>query len=240
MSGGCLLRIPRYISGKRKSDGVHGGFTVVTQRNWPCLGVVNSVENDSRTLWLVRHGESTWNELGLIQGHAEGPVLTEKGQSQSLDVAHRLQGTGVQAIYASDLARAQQTAALIGAALELPVQTDPALRERCFGVLEGRPFAELDSLHSGIRDERVIDASARPVGGESLDDLHARVGTFMTWLEDEPLGGGDVVVVTHGGTIRALRAYCAGVAMRDSQWDQVPNGSVWGVRQPAVVHTTKC
>jgi broad specificity phosphatase PhoE len=167
-------------------------------------------------------------------------VLTEKGQSQSLDVAHRLQGTGVQAIYASDLARAQQTAALIGAALELPVQTDPALRERCFGVLEGRPFAELDSLHSGIRDERVIDASARPVGGESLDDLHARVGTFMTWLEDEPLGGGDVVVVTHGGTIRALRAYCAGVAMRDSQWDQVPNGSVWGVRQPAVVHTTKC
>jgi 2,3-bisphosphoglycerate-dependent phosphoglycerate mutase len=204
------------------------------------LRSVNSVENNSRMLWLVRHGESTWNDLGLIQGHAEGPVLTEKGQSQSMEAAHRLQGTAVQAIYASDLVRAQQTAALIGGALELPVQTHPALRERCFGVLEGRPFAALDALHSGIRDEQVVDASARPVGGESLDDLHARVGTFMSWLEEEPLGGGDVVVVTHGGTIRALRAYCAGVAMRDCQWDQVPNGSVWGVRQPAVVHSTKC
>jgi 2,3-bisphosphoglycerate-dependent phosphoglycerate mutase len=237
---GVLLRIPRCISGRHKSDGVHGGFTVVTQRNWPCLESVSSVENDSRMLWLVRHGESTWNDLGLIQGHAEGPMLTEKGQSQSLEVAHRLQGTGAEAIYASDLARAQQTAVVIGAALELPVQTNPALRERCFGVLEGRPFAALDSLHSGIREARVIDASACPVGGESLDDLHARVGAFMAWLQDEPHGGGDVVVVTHGGTIRALRAYCAGVAMRDCEWDPVPNGSVWGVRQPAVVHTMKC
>ncbi len=197
-------------------------------------------ENDTRTLWLVRHGESTWNDLGLIQGHAEGPVLTEKGHAQSLEAAHLLHGTRVQAVYASDLVRAQQTAAVISAVLELPVQTHPALRERCFGVLEGQPFAALDSLHSGIRDDRVIDASARPIGGESLDDLHARAGTFMKWLEDEPFGGGDVVVVTHGGTIRALRAYCAGVPMRDRQWDQVPNGSVWGVRQPAVVQTTQC
>ena len=188
---------------------------------------MNSVENDSRTLWLVRHGESTWNDLGLIQGHAEGPVLTENGRSQSLEAAHHLQGTGVEAIYASDLVRAQQTAALIGAALELPVQTNPALRERCFGALEGQPFGALDSLHSGIRDEHVVDGSARPDGGESLDDLHARVGTFMDWLEDEPGAGGDVVVVTHGGTIRALRAYCAGLAIArhsvgpGAQWQRV-------------------
>jgi broad specificity phosphatase PhoE len=186
---------------------------------------------------MVRHGESTWNDLGLIQGHADGPVLTERGRAQSLEVADRLPVGAVEAIYASDLERAQETAKLVGAALGLPFGTHNALRERCFGVLEGRPLSDLDPAHSGIRDERVIDASARPEGGESLDDLYGRVGTFLEWLGDQTPAG-DVVLVTHGGTIRALRAYCAGEPMLDSAWGEVPNGSVWNVPQPAIVHAT--
>jgi broad specificity phosphatase PhoE len=198
---------------------------------------VNSPDNDGKRLWMVRHGESTWNNLGLIQGHADGPVLTERGRVQSLEVADRLPFGVVEAIYASDLERAQETATLVGAALGLPVATHDALRERCFGVLEGRPLSDLDPAHSGIRDERVIDAAARPEGGESLDDLYGRVGSFLEWLGDQPHAG-DVVLVTHGGTIRALRAYCAGVPMLDSAWAEVPNGSVWNVRRPAIVHAT--
>jgi len=203
------------------------------------LTFVSAVHNDGRRLWLVRHGESTWNGLGLIQGHADGPVLTEKGRSQSLDVAPHLPSGAVEAIYTSDLGRAQETAAFVGSALGLPVNSHGALRERCFGVLEGRPLSELDSARSGIRDQKVIDATARPVGGESLDDLYWRVGRFVEWLRDQAHSG-DVVAVTHGGTIRALRAYCAGEPMLGRRWDEVPNGSLWNVRPPAVAHATNC
>jgi probable phosphoglycerate mutase len=198
---------------------------------------MNSAPDDgNRTVWLVRHGESTWNELGLVQGHAEGPVLTEKGRAQSVEAAHGLRGVAVEAIYASDLERAQQTAAFVGSALGLPVHTESALRERCFGVFEGRPLHALEPVDSGILDERVVDATARPEGGESLDDLYDRARSFLDSLGDH---AGDVLIVTHGGTIRALRAYCAGEPMLDRAWDVVPNGSVWKVEQPAIVQATK-
>lgn len=194
-------------------------------------------DNDTRTLWLVRHGESTWNDLGLIQGHAEGPVLTENGRAQSRDVAHGMRGMAVEAIYASDLERAQQTAAFVGSALDLPVRSDRALRERCFGVFEGLPLQAMDPAFSGIVDDRVVDATAWPDGGESLDDLYVRASSFLDTLGGRP-GAGDVVIVTHGGTIRALRAYCAGEPMLDRRWEAVPNGSVWKVEQPATAQAT--
>ena len=199
---------------------------------------MNWTNNNNRTLWLVRHGESTWNALGLVQGHAEGPVLTEKGREQSAEAAAHLRGRGLEAIYTSDLERARETAAIVESALGLPVRCHGSLRERCFGVYEGESLTSLDPVDSGIRDDRVVDAQARPEGGESLDELYQRAGTFVEWLGDQGHVG-DVAVVTHGGTIRALRAYCNGEAMQESDWDAVPNGSVWSVRQP-VAQPTKC
>jgi probable phosphoglycerate mutase len=233
------MPLPRHFPENSKSAGALGGFTVPTQSNWPCLWLVNWTNGKNGTIWLVRHGESTWNALGLIQGHAEGPTLTEKGREQSADAANGLRDGAVEAIYTSDLERAQETAAFVGSALGLAVRCQPALRERCFGVFEGRPLNSLDSADSGIRDDRVVDASVRPEGGESLDEMYARAGAFVEWLGDQGHGG-DVVVVTHGGTIRALRAYCAGVPIQELEWDVVPNGSVWSVRLPAVAQPTKC
>jgi 2,3-bisphosphoglycerate-dependent phosphoglycerate mutase len=199
---------------------------------------VNWINDGKRTLWLVRHGESTWNALGLVQGHADGPTLTEKGRRQSADAANGLRDSAVEAIYTSDLERAQQTAAIVGSALGLPVECHGSLRERCFGVFEGGPLTSLPSVDSGIHSERVVDASAHPEGGESLDELYQRAGAFVEWLGDQRHVG-DVAVVTHGGTIRALRAYCSGVPMQELDWDVVPNGSVWTVQQPAA-QPTKC
>jgi broad specificity phosphatase PhoE len=194
---------------------------------------------DDRTLWLVRHGESTWNAEGRIQGQSDGPVLTEEGAQQSAQVAERFQSGQVESLYASDLWRAQQTATIVGAALRLDVRTDKALRERCFGVYEGLPLDSLDARHSGISGDRIVDASARPEGGESLDDLYRRAGAFVDQLWEQPHGG-DVVVVTHGGTIRALRAYCAGIPMAESAWDAIANGSVWEVRRTATREPSTC
>jgi 2,3-bisphosphoglycerate-dependent phosphoglycerate mutase len=199
---------------------------------------VNWTNERNCTLWLVRHGESTWNALGLVQGHAEGPTLTEKGEHQSAEAANRLQDVGIGAIYTSDLERAQQTAAFVESALGIPVHCHGSLRERCFGVFEGGPLTSLGAADSGILGDRVVDASARPEGGESLDELYQRAGAFVDWLGDQRHVG-DVAVVTHGGTIRALRAYCSGVSMQGLDWDVVPNGSVWTVQQPAA-QSTKC
>ena len=181
---------------------------------------------------MVRHGESTWNVLGLIQGHADRPTLTDKGHRQSAQVAKRFRQGGVGAIYSSDLARARETAAYVGKALGLPVAIDPALRERCFGSYEGLPQGELDAGDSGICGDHVVDASARPAGGESLDEVYERVGSFLERLQNERHHG-DVVVVSHGGAIRAMRAFCAGVPMNGTQWDVVANGSVSTVRPPS-------
>jgi broad specificity phosphatase PhoE len=137
----------------------------------------------------------------------------------------------VTALYSSDLWRAQETALVIGTALGLSVQINCALRERSFGVWEGREQSSLCSRLSGIQGDRVVDISARPKGGESLSDLSSRVGTFIDWLADEHHDG-EAVVVTHGGTVRAIRAYCAGHSLDQAAWDQVPSASVWHVALP--------
>jgi 2,3-bisphosphoglycerate-dependent phosphoglycerate mutase len=185
------------------------------------------------TVWMVRHGESTWNALGLIQGHAEGPTLTERGRWQSSQAAQQLRAVAAKAIYASDLERAQQTAVLIAEELGLPVESDPRLRERCFGSFEGRPQRELACADSGISGDRVVDATAHPEGGESLDGVYDRVASFLEHLWARPETD-DVIVVTHGGPLRAMRAYGAGVSMSGTEWDAVPNGSVWRVDQPVL------
>lgn len=178
--------------------------------------------------WIVRHGESTWNVLGIVQGHADQAVLTRRGQDQARAAAAQLAGRPIGALYSSDLQRARETAYVVAQSLGLPVRTDPALRERCLGVLEGGPVSALTPEVAGIRGDEVIDVDARPAGGESLADLQHRVAGFADRLR-QVARGRDVVVVAHGGSVRALRACCAGLPIDAASWDAVPNGSVWGV-----------
>jgi 2,3-bisphosphoglycerate-dependent phosphoglycerate mutase len=199
---------------------------------------VNNADDSDMTLWIIRHGESTWNVLGLIQGHADGPTLTDKGRRQSVQAAAQFRRGDVGAIYSSDLERARETAAFIGSALGLPVATDLALRERCFGSFEGLPLSALETAESGICGDQVVDAAARPEGGESLDEVHERVGAFLEKLREQH-DHGDVILVSHGGAIRAMRAFCTGVAMTGTQWDVVPNGSVSRVRQLSISSSPK-
>src|SRR5580700_11493429 len=93
------------------------------------------------TLWLVRHGESTWNTAGLVQGHNDEAELTERGLRQAAEAAAQFGYRPIRAIYASDLRRARQTAAAFAAVLGLTVNVDARLRERSLGVLEGVPSA---------------------------------------------------------------------------------------------------
>ena len=117
--------------------------------------------------------------------------------------------------------------------------TTSALRERCFGALEGLPLSTLDARALGHIDERVVDATARPEGGESLDDLYHRAGSFVEWLS-----GNSTPVMWSSSRTAGPSAPCGrtaqGEPMLGLAWDVVPNGSVWKVRKAANVQATKC
>lgn len=178
------------------------------------------------SLVLLRHGESTWNESRQVQGQSDSARLTPRGHEQAHEAALALCEYDVTLIIASDLARARETAEIVGKVLGLTVLTSPALRERSFGTFEGGPLGGLPSSESGIADRHVIDASVHPSGGESLDELYGRVGVFLEEIRTLHEGARPLLV-THGGTIRALRAYCDGTAMSDVEWDPVTNCSIW-------------
>lgn len=179
------------------------------------------------TLWLVRHGESTWNIAGLAQGHNDEAELTERGLRQAAEAAAEFGYRPVRAIYASDLRRAQQTAAAFAAVLGLPVRADARLRERSLGVLEGTAHTAIGPTATGLADGLVVDPDARPPAGESVRDLYQRVATFCNDLVTEPpAGAGDVLVIAHGGTVRVLDAYARGVPVDQMTWRPVENATV--------------
>jgi 2,3-bisphosphoglycerate-dependent phosphoglycerate mutase len=175
-------------------------------------------------LWLVRHGESTWNTLGLIQGHRDDAELTARGAEQANSAAERFRCLSVSAVHSSDLRRALQTAAAFSKVLGVAVTTDARLRERSLGVLEGTAVTAATAAVTGIDAGLVIDPDARPEGGESVRDLYRRAAAFCGDLA--PRTGGDVVIVAHGGTLRVLRAYLTGVPVQEMLWEPLENARV--------------
>src|ERR1700733_101741 len=101
-------------------------------------------------IWLVRHGESTWNVAGLAQGHNDLAELTDRGLGQASDAAWEVRDRPIRAIYASDLRRARQTAAPFAAVLGLTVYADTRLRPLSFGVLEGVPSTSIGPSVTGL------------------------------------------------------------------------------------------
>jgi 2,3-bisphosphoglycerate-dependent phosphoglycerate mutase len=209
-------------------------------------------------LWLVRHGESTWNTLGLIQGHRDDAELTARGAEQAAAAAELFRCLAVSAVYSSDLRRALQTAAAFSEVLGVPVTRDMRLRERSLGVLEGAPQAAATTARTGLGDGLVVDPDASPDGGESVRDLYRRAAAFCDDLARGNAGnagntgsagsagntgsagdGGDVVIVAHGGTLRVLRAYLTGVPVERMSWEPLENASVLRIGARDVSNTPR-
>ena len=149
-------------------------------------------------LTLVRHAESEGNVRKLIQGHTDYP-LTQNGHEQAQRVAKRFAGERFDAIYASDLERASQTAqAIIDKHPESEVVYDERLRERYFGTLEDRSTQEL--FDNGYTEQQVWGA---PEGGEDVETFKQRIFGFLDDLWEEHRGE-HVLLVTHSGFITRL------------------------------------
>src|SRR5262245_34226909 len=120
---------------------------------------------------LVRHGETDWNATGRIQGHSDTP-LNAVGREQARRVALRLAREPVRAVYSSDLARAFETATIIGQPLGLTVVTSARLRERQYGAWEGLTAAEIQTRYpEQFAQWRARSTDFAPPRGETITQL---------------------------------------------------------------------
>ncbi len=152
-------------------------------------------------LYCIRHGESSYNAEGRIQGQSDVP-LSELGRRQGEAVAAVLAGEPIEAIYASPLRRAMQTARPVADALELEIHTDRRLMEVHAGVFQDKLRSELDELYP---EELACWRSGDPdfviPGGESRRDLMRRGRAVFDEIRRS--GREQVAVVTHGGLLAA-------------------------------------
>lgn len=163
-------------------------------------------------LCLVRHGETHWNAQRRIQGHRD-VALNPTGIEQARAAARGLAGSGIDAVYSSDLARARQTAQAIADELGQTVHSEPMLRERSYGIFEGLTYDEARRAHPELyaRFETRDTAFAVP-GGESLLGLARRVeATLLRIVRRHPAC--TVLIVTHGGVLDVVYRLATGRAL---------------------------
>jgi broad specificity phosphatase PhoE len=160
------------------------------------------------TILLARHGESDWNRERRWQGHADRP-LTARGREQARALAERLSGVGLGAVYASDLRRARDTAAAVAAAQGLEVEIRPALREVDVGAWSGLTRAEVAERFPDAF-QHWQDGFPGWDDGETYEAMRQRVVSEILRIAEahEP---GCVLVVSHGGPIRAVHAAALGL-----------------------------
>ncbi len=155
-------------------------------------------------LTLIRHGHTDWNALGRYQGSAPIP-LSQRGLAQAARLVDALRpGPQIDAAYCSDLARCRQTIAPLAAAFGLPVTHDSRLREVDYGHWQGLTRAEAAAWDSAAFAAYSADPENVAIpGGESQRMLASRV---LAALGDilAAHSGGHILVVTHGGPIRAI------------------------------------
>jgi broad specificity phosphatase PhoE len=192
-------------------------------------------DQNGPALHLVRHGQSTWNVRHLVQGQADDAELTELGRAQARSAADLLAGSPVERLLTSDLRRARQSADILGEVLSLTPVPTTQLREQALGEVEGLPTeqaaAAWEQAAAAALDEYGVPmpvVDVRLPGGESLRDVLARAQAFLAlpWVTEAE---DDVLVVSHGDTIRVLLAHLLGDDFDELTWREVDNGDVHSV-----------
>lgn len=173
----------------------------------------------------VRHGETVWNAEMRMQGQLD-TALSARGRWQAAQVAQALEGEGIEAIFASDLARAFDTASAIADRLGLPIVVDTGLRERSFGIFQGFTYAEIDARWpaEALRWRR-HDPDFGPPEGETLRDFYARaVATSGRIAAGQP--GRTIALVTHGGVLDCLYRAASRIELGAARSWELGNASV--------------
>ena len=177
------------------------------------------------TLVLVRHGETSWNVQGRIQGHTD-VALNRLGLAQAEALGNRLACERFDAVYSSDLVRAYHTARRAVPDPERTIIKDRRLRERHFGVLQGLTGEEaMTGQPAAWKAFKSRDPDLELAGGEKLGDFSRRIVGFVEAIL-ETHAGERVLVVTHGGVLDALYRHALGMPLSVSRNFPIYNASV--------------
>ena len=174
-----------------------------------------------RRWFLVRHGQTEWNRVGRAQGQAN-PPLNREGLEQAEALGVRLALVAFDAAYSSDLVRAADTAAPVMRGRDLPITYRRDLREKDFGEWEGMTYEEIRRRYPRMLEELFDERpDFAPPGGESDRTLLSRAAGAVARIRARHDGaGGNLLVVSHGGTLRAMMVSMLGL----------PVGAMWRLR----------
>lgn len=167
-------------------------------------------------IWFIRHGETDWNRQRRLQGWQDIP-LNEAGRQQAAQLAARMRDEAVQtrfdALYSSDLQRARDTAQPVAEQLDLRIRTEPGIRERGFGVLEGLDLEHIDTLAPAAAASWKSRDPLRPLdGGETLGQFQSRVISTVDDIAARH-GGERIMLFTHGGVLDIVWRPASGVPL---------------------------
>lgn len=178
---------------------------------------------------LIRHGETDWNAQRRLQGHID-IGLNAAGERQADALAAALAGQRFDAIYASDLSRASQTAASLAGPHGLPVHCEPGLRERCYGIFEGLLYRDIEARYPGqfaAWQSRDVDA-VMPSGqreAESFRQFYARATAAIGTLARRHAGQ-QIAIVAHGGVLECAYRAALGLPLASARDFAVRNASI--------------
>jgi probable phosphoglycerate mutase len=181
---------------------------------------------DATRIIAVRHGETAWNVDARIQGQLD-IHLNDTGRWQARRVGAALASEQLAAVYSSDLGRAHETARAIAEATGVAVVAHTGLRERRFGMFEGKTFDEIHQAwpeHAQNWRKRIPEWEP-PEGGESLLHLRERVTRTVSDLAARHCGE-QIAVVAHGGVLDALYRVATGQEVNSPRTWQMPNASI--------------
>lgn len=173
----------------------------------------------------IRHGETAWNVDNRIQGQLDVP-LNPTGRWQAERLAEALADEDIAIVYSSDLARARQTAEAVAARGARTLVDDIGLRERAFGIFEGRTWSEIEAGWPAESERwRRRDPAFGPEGGEALASFYQRcVATATRLAERHP--GETIALVAHGGVMDCLYRAATRVGLQAPRSWQLGNASI--------------
>lgn len=171
-------------------------------------------------LYIIRHGNTKWNTLNLIQGSKDIP-LDNKGINESILLKEKLNNFDIDLIISSPLKRALQTATIIGNDKKIPIEIIEDLIEVDFGIWQGLTWEKI--LYEYI-DTNTYHGYANPPEGETYDEVNIRICRFvynvLSFCEE------NIVIVTHRAIIRFLLSHILKKNLAEINTLKLPNTSI--------------
>lgn len=175
-------------------------------------------------IYIIRHGKTDWNKRHKLQGRTDIP-LCDEGRIMASDAAKEYADMHFDVCYSSPLIRAKETAEILLKGRDIPIITDVRLIEMGFGVFEGSENTfEKENCPMNVFFKNPEDYVTPVEGGESLDELYQRTGSFLEEIAI-PLhrSGKDVLIVGHGAMNSCIISQMKGLPRKDFWSTGIPN-----------------